>query len=181
MTMFLSVYLSLYLSLCVSLTSPDDSWHHPLPSNIWYVGSGVILGCYKGPTFEILKWWQTDRQTNRFSTCRLDPLRRNFEIDLSWKHLSFEFLLMPSASAALFEFHWGRQSSCLTEYSISEDLVLLGLSRINWKTDELHCITLYWFALEEVWWQRKVDGQGAAQSLLKANAIIIAATNILEY
>ena len=123
----------------------------------------------------------TNRQTNRFSTCRLDPLRRNFEIDLSWKHLSFEFLLMPSASAALFEFHWGRQSSCLTEYSISEDLVLLGLSRINWKTDELHCITLYWFALEEVWWQRKVDGQGAAQSLLKANAIIIAATNILEY
>ena len=100
----------------------------------------------------------TNRQTNRFSTCRLDPLRRNFEIDPSWKHLSFDFFLMPSASAALFEFRWGRQSSCLTEYSISEDLVLLGLSRINWKIDELHCFTLYRFALEEVWWQRKVDG-----------------------
>ena len=68
-----------FVFVCVSLTSPDDSWHHPLPSSIWYVGSGVILGWYKGPIFEILKWWQTDKQTNRFSTCRLDPRKKSSE------------------------------------------------------------------------------------------------------
>ena len=29
------------------------------------VGSDVILGWYKGPIFEIPKWWQIDKQTNR--------------------------------------------------------------------------------------------------------------------
>ena len=57
----------------------EQSVYAESPLDIWYVGSGVILGWYKGPIFEILKWWQTDKQTNRFSTCRLDPRKKSSE------------------------------------------------------------------------------------------------------
>ena len=33
----------------------------------------MILRWFEGPRLEMLKWWRTDRQTNRISTCRLDP------------------------------------------------------------------------------------------------------------
>ena len=46
-------WMSLYL--CVPLLSPDDTWHH---------------------LFKIWKWWQINKQTNWFSTCRLVKMQQ---------------------------------------------------------------------------------------------------------
>ena len=64
-------WMSLYL--CVPLLSPDDTWHHPLVDN---VGSDMILGWYEEPLFKIWKWWQINKQTNWFSTCRLVKMQQ---------------------------------------------------------------------------------------------------------
>ena len=81
-----------------SQSSAENRWHHPLPSRIWYVGSGVILGWYKGPIFEILKWWQTRKMTDfqlvdSIPSARRDRVKKDqtCNLHMRYPHLSFFF------------------------------------------------------------------------------------------
>ena len=57
----------------------------------------MILRWFEGPRLEMLKWWrtnrQTDKQTDRISTCRLDPSGRRGRVkNQLFEHQEHSFL-----------------------------------------------------------------------------------------
>ena len=55
--------------VCLSLSSlMASSFQRCLKCRSWH---DMILGSFEGPGLEMLKWWRTDRQTNRISAWRL--------------------------------------------------------------------------------------------------------------
>ena len=89
----------------------------------------MILGWFEGPRLEIMKWLRTDRQTNkqtnRISTCRLDPSGRRGRVKKALKGW-YSGLQCPPVHAILF--------SCSTCWSLKHWQTIL-MRKAQWRNN----------------------------------------------